>query len=1563
MSSAFEIRVLGDFAVRCDGALVPLPQSRKTRALLAYLAVVERPQRRERLCEMFWDVPDDPRGALRWSLSKLRPILNADGQTRLTADRNSVQLEPGSVALDYEQIRGMSPDAVGSLPTERLEKIAAAFAGPFLSDLYLPRCPAFEAWRTYCANETEILRLKVLRALVDHLENKPERALAHLHTLQSLLLDDDLSAEIARINDRARLTVAARPIADSPIGGSAERPSAAPLLPEPARGLVRPGSARVSSGTQQIRYAHGRDGARIAFTVSGTGPAIVRASHWMSHLDFDWESPVWGHWIDALSRGFTLLRYDGRLNGLSDTACQDISFEAFISDLERVVEAAGLDRFVLLGISQGSALSVEYANRHPEKVAGLVICGGYVRGWRARGIASEIARREAISELMRQGWGQDDPLFRQMFTNLFIPGANRLQMDWFNELQRRTLTPDNALRLNFAFADVDISRALERLQLPTLVLHSSGDRVVPFSEGQEIARAITGARFIELDSANHILLAEEPAFRRFVLEVSRFANDALQARTAVTVDPRTRRQATILGASFRYPDQAMESLPPDILLERVDPFLTQTTALVRDNGGTVLTVSENELVASFGAPEPLEGHAALACRTALALRELALGHAELITAFRVALDTGIVIVGRAREHATEVRGGPVSVAHALSQVLPRDLVVATARTRASAGGFVSMQALKAPVVSEHTKDQQFFKVTEIRRGRSRWQLRADTQLSPFIGREMQLQMLNKAWHDACGSEGQTVFVVGDPGLGKSRVTHEFVGAIPHDEAENLEVGALEMDLRSGFVVIRKVLQALFGVGDTEAVAAAVEKVLAARRAQDFDERLLAPIMAIMELPVADPSWAAISSQERSRRMQEAAVGLLLFLGRIRPVVLLVEDLQWIDAESEAVLARLTQAVPTVRFLLILTCRPEYDRSGFAAAGPAEIRLPTFNAAEAAALLDHLVGSDPQLEQLRDAVLDACKGNALFLEETVRALAETGKLEGQPGRYRPSGMVGEIAVSASIQTIVDARFERLDKDAKRVAEVASIFGGEIPVLLLRRMAALSNLRFDAALQSLRKADLLVDVDVFPEASVAFKHALIRSAVSGHIVSSALVELHSTALAELKTYYADRLEEHSERLARHAEQAHLWDEAAGYLLVSARKAIKRSAHASALEQLDLGIWLLRSNEVADADDREIEFQIARGVALMAARGWGSTEVLAAFERAEKLCGKIGDQARLFTALRGRAQYYMISGKPAAAQELACRWAGMVKDDSDPGLAIETEHMFWTNNFFLGETSAAHDHAERAIGLYDPDRDHYLTYKYSGHDPGVCCRCFAGLSAWLAGEPDMARLRCEDAIVLAKRLDHPLSLSLAYWGMSNFHMFAGEPEATVRAAETELKIAEKFQLPLLAGQAAFQVGWGQFRLGQRDAGLHRMAEAISAIRRTGAEMGLPYLMGLYAEALGDSGRLDGARKSVEAALELGRHNGTYFQLAEVLRIEARIRERGGGGPDEIDQLLQKAANVATLQRSAIGGLRVAVELAHRLRMRGEPDKARELIATHGELVDKLGDSEDARAAREFA
>ena len=391
------------------------------------------------------------------------------------------------------------------------------------------------------------------------------------------------------------------------------------------------------------------------------------------------------------------------------------------------------------------------------------------------------------------------------------------------------------------------------------------------------------------------------------------------------------------------------------------------------------------------------------------------------------------------------------------------------------------------------------------------------------------------------------------------------------------------------------------------------------------------------------------------------------------------------------------------------------------------------------------------------------------------------------------------------------------------------------------------------------------------------------------------------------------------------------------MSAGKSIKRSAHASALEQLDLGIWLLRSNDVADADEREIEFQLARGVALMAARGWGSTEVLAAFERAEELCGKIGDQARLFTALRGRAQYYMLSGKPAAAQELANRWTGMVKDDSDPGLAIETEHMFWTNNFFLGETSAAHAHAERAIGLYDagprssPDLQ---IFRSRSRRLLPLLRGIVGLARRRAGHGAAALRRCDRACrALAASADLPL---LPIGGRAYLHMFAGEPEAALEAAESELQIAEKFQLPLIVGQAAFQIGWA--RVPARRARARPAAHGGSHIRNSPDRRGNGAALSRRAytpkrwPTAADWTRRRSRSKPPSTSAATTEPTSSSPKL---LRIEARIRERSGGGSDEIEQMLHKAANVATLQRSAIGRLRVAVELARRLQKRGDPDR----------------------------
>jgi class 3 adenylate cyclase/pimeloyl-ACP methyl ester carboxylesterase len=285
-----------------------------------------------------------------------------------------------------------------------------------------------------------------------------------------------------------------------------------------------PGTAAVSAPAmeQRIGFCSAPDGVQIAYATVGEGTPLVKAANWMNHLEYDWESPIWRHVFRALSRDHRLVRYDQRGNGLSDWDVGEISFEAFVGDLEAVADAAGIERFALFGISQGCAISIAYAVRHPDRVSRLILFGGYARGWRSRGAAEEIATREAMQTLMRQGWGQENPAFRQVFTSRFIPDGTPEQMEWFNDLQKISTSPENAARIDQTNSEVDVRDLLSEISVPTLVLHCRSDVVAPFAEGRRMAAAIPGSRFVALEGRNHVLLENEPAWPRFLREVESF---------------------------------------------------------------------------------------------------------------------------------------------------------------------------------------------------------------------------------------------------------------------------------------------------------------------------------------------------------------------------------------------------------------------------------------------------------------------------------------------------------------------------------------------------------------------------------------------------------------------------------------------------------------------------------------------------------------------------------------------------------------------------------------------------------------------------------------------------------------------------------------------------------------------------------------------------------------------------------------------------------------------------------------------------------------------------------
>lgn len=267
---------------------------------------------------------------------------------------------------------------------------------------------------------------------------------------------------------------------------------------------------------QELRYCTSPDGTRLAWSAVGDGFPLVKTANWLNHIEFDWKSPVWRHWLRELTRENCLVRYDERGNGLSDWDTPVLSLDAFVQDLEAVVDAAGLEHFDLLGISQGASVAIAYSLRHPGRIRRMVLLGGYAQGWRIRLQGDDLAKRHAMMTLSRTGWGSDNPAFRQMFTSLYIPGGNREQLGWWNELQRVSTSPINAERLQMAFGNIDVSNMLSMVTVPTLVAHAARDHVIAVQAGRELAAGMPDAEFLELDSENHVLLEHEPAWPVFV---------------------------------------------------------------------------------------------------------------------------------------------------------------------------------------------------------------------------------------------------------------------------------------------------------------------------------------------------------------------------------------------------------------------------------------------------------------------------------------------------------------------------------------------------------------------------------------------------------------------------------------------------------------------------------------------------------------------------------------------------------------------------------------------------------------------------------------------------------------------------------------------------------------------------------------------------------------------------------------------------------------------------------------------------------------------------------------
>ncbi len=525
------IDTIGALSVVRDGSAVALPASRKTRALLAYLVLTRTTHSRQALCELLWEIPDDPRASLRWSLSKLRPLVTNGDDKRLVADRERVGLRMDDVEVDFAIVQRTAQD-----DSAAVDATVAAWEtanAPLLEDCEIPNQPDYMAWLEQQRNELARMRVVLARSLAKDETLDPQ---ARDRWSERWLKDAPFDGDAA-LNAVTARRATGRESEALALQKTLERDfrEAGVAVPDFAAAAVADVSVRPPAGLdagptiprQSIRFVQTRDDVSIAWASVGanSAPPLVKAANWLSHLELDWEAPIWSPLFRELSQSYRFIRYDERGCGLSEWEVEQLDFESFVNDLELVVDAAGLDRFPLLGISQGAAVSIEYAARHPERVSQLILFGGYDAGWRLTATDEQKREREAVMVLTETGWGSPNPAYRQIFSNTFMPEATAEELAWFDAFQRQTTSPQNAVRFLEAFSHIDVRDRLADIACPTLVVHSRGDLRIPLATGKSLAARIPDARFAGIDSSNHLLLGREPASAEFVALVREFLSD------------------------------------------------------------------------------------------------------------------------------------------------------------------------------------------------------------------------------------------------------------------------------------------------------------------------------------------------------------------------------------------------------------------------------------------------------------------------------------------------------------------------------------------------------------------------------------------------------------------------------------------------------------------------------------------------------------------------------------------------------------------------------------------------------------------------------------------------------------------------------------------------------------------------------------------------------------------------------------------------------------------------------------------------------------------------------
>jgi class 3 adenylate cyclase/tetratricopeptide (TPR) repeat protein len=970
------------------------------------------------------------------------------------------------------------------------------------------------------------------------------------------------------------------------------------------------------------------------------------------------------------------------------------------------------------------------------------------------------------------------------------------------------------------------------------------------------------------------------------------AEKILTSRSALEGE---RKQVTVLFADLRGSMELLADRDPEEARRLLDPVLERLMIAVHRYEGTVNQVMGDGIMALFGAPLAHEDHAVRACYAALHMQEAIGRYAEelrrqqgLDVQIRVGLNSGEVVVraiGSDLHMDYTAVGQTTHLAARMEQLARPGTSLLSADTLRLVEGYVEVTPLGPVPVKGLQEPIEVYELLRAGPVRSRLQAAAARGLTRFVGRDPELDQLRQAWERAGAGQGQVVAVIGEPGVGKSRLFYEFTHSHRTHGWLLLASSSVSYGKATPYLPVIDLLKAYFGIEVHDDTRKRREKVtgklLTLERAL---EPTLPAFLALLEVPVEDQQWYALDPQQRRQRTLDALKRLLLRESQVQPLCVVFEDLHWIDAETQAVLDSLLDSLPTAHTLLLVNYRPEYQHGWGAKTYYTQLRLDPLLPASADALLAALLGHDSSLEPLKRLLIARTQGNPFFLEESVRTLVETRVLVGERGSYSLVQALPTIQVPATVQAVLAARIDRLPPEDKRLLQTAAVIGTEVSLPLLQAIAEVPEEALHRSLAHLQAAEFLYETRLFPEREYTFKHALTHEVAYGSLLHEHRRILHARIVEALEGLAPEHLAEQVERLAHHACRGEVWEKAVAYSRQSGAKATARAAYREAVayfEQALEAVSLLP--EQRDTRAQAIDLRLDLRNALFPLGDFG--RILDLLREAESLAEALGDQGRL-----GRVSAFMVAafhvrGDPDRALARGQRTLSIAEALGDALLQMQACVALGRVHYRLGDYRRAMDFLGRTVTALTGE----LLYQ-SPWGPGlpsvgsraVLVQCQAELGMFAEGVAHGT-----EGIRIAEAVDRPYGLLQAYPPIGFLYLRKGDLHQAIAALERGLSIYQAWPGPLFFPALASALGLAYALDGRTAEALPLLEQAVEQATQLMHDQ--PLQLAALSEAYLLAGRLEEAGDRAGRALDLARARKERGNQAHALRLLGEIAAHG--------------------------------------------------------------------------